>query len=149
MRILPTKNKHRILVDDEDYDRLVLIGGWYVDRRGYAVNDKIVNGKRVITDLHRLLHTPAPGFIVDHQDQNKLNNQKSNLRDATKSLNALNSGMQINNTSGYKGVSWSKQANKWRAYINHMGKQIHLGFFTDPKQAGKAYQKRLVELLNA
>lgn len=149
MKILLTKNKDRVLVDNEDYGRLVAMGGWYVDRRGYAITDKIINGKRTIIDMHRLLHTPAAGFIVDHEDQNKLNNQKSNLRDATKSLNAFNSGMWKNNTSGYKGVSWSKQAKKWRAYINYNGKQLHLGFFDDPKQAGKAYRRKLMELLSA
>ncbi len=148
MKILPTKNKHRILIDDEDYNKLVAIGGWYVDSRGYVITDKRVNGKRVIIDLHRFLHPPAKGFVVDHKDQNKFNNQKSNLRDATKSLNALNSGTPSNNTSGHRGVCWSKQSKKWRAYITYMGKQIHLGHFNDPKQASKAYKAKLIELMS-
>jgi hypothetical protein len=148
MKILPTKNKHRILVDNEDYQKLVDIGGWYVDGRGYAITDKVINGKRTIIDLHRLVHPPKKGFIVDHINQNKLDNRKSNLRDATKSLNALNSGMFGHNRSGYKGVCWSTQAKKWRAYITHNNKQIHLGYFIDIKQADKAYRQKLAELLS-
>lgn len=141
------RNNNFAVVDNEDYDKLMTMGGWYKDRRGYAITDKIINGKRTIIDMHRLLHKPVKGFIVDHIDQNKLNNQKSNLRDATKSINALNSGMWSHNKSGYKGVCWSKQAKKWRTSINIDGKQYHLGYFDDPKKASEAYQNKLSEVL--
>lgn len=42
------------------------------------------------------------------------------------------------NTSGYKGVTWSKQKRKWRAYINIAGKQKHLGFYDDIEEAHQA-----------
>lgn len=135
------------MVDLEDYDTLVAIGGWYVDHRGYAITDKVIDGKRTIIDMHRLLHLPKKGFVVDHINQNKLDNRKSNLRDATKSVNALNSGMWSHNKSGYKGVCWSKQAKKWRATININKQQIHLGFFTTPEEAHKAYQNKLSEVI--
>lgn len=147
MKPILTKKGYTIMVDEEDYDRLVAIGGWNVDTRGYAVTDKVIDGKRTIIDMHRLLHPPAKGFVVDHINQNKLDNRKSNLRDATKSLNALNSGMWGHNKSGYKGVSWSKQAKKWRATINVQKKQIHLGFFDTPEEAHQAYQSKLSEVL--
>lgn len=149
MKRIVMKNNNIVLVDNEDYEKLMGIGGWYKDGRGYAIADKIINGKRTIIDMHRLIHPPKEGFIVDHIDQNKLNNQKSNLRDATKSLNALNSGMWKHNKSGYKGVCWSKQANKWRATINHNGKQIHIGFFGKAKEAATAYINKSRELQNA
>ena len=42
------------------------------------------------------------------------------------------------NTSGITGVSWKKQRNKWKAYINVNRKQIHLGYFTEKDDAVRA-----------
>lgn len=149
MEIITKRTNHVILVDDEDYDMLIAIGGWYIDSRGYAVTDKIIDGRRIVTDMHRLLHPPKHGFIVDHINRNKLDNRKHNLRDATKSINALNSGLWRHNTSGFKGVSWHKHANKWRSTIWLNGKQIHLGFFTAPEEASIAYRSKLSEVLQS
>lgn len=46
--------------------------------------------------------------------------------------------VQSNNTSGYKGVFWSKYHNKWQAYIHLHGKRKHLGYFDDIEDAIKA-----------
>lgn len=43
-----------------------------------------------------------------------------------------------NNKSGIKGVSWSKQANKWSAEICLQGKLHHLGQFKKIEDAAKA-----------
>lgn len=43
-----------------------------------------------------------------------------------------------NNASGHNGVSWSKSANKWRAYIYFKRKQYHLGVFDKMEDAVSA-----------
>ena len=43
------------------------------------------------------------------------------------------------NTSGFVGVCWNKQVNKWQARIKIDGKSTHLGLFIDPKEAFAAY----------
>ena len=43
-----------------------------------------------------------------------------------------------NSSSGYQGVSWIKKDKKWRAYIQHDGKQVLLGRFKNKKDAIKA-----------
>lgn len=101
-----------------------------------------VDGKT--QSLHRIIAERMEFHIsdqIDHIDGNKLNNQRNNLRSATSSQNAINSKKPKNNTSGYKGVSWSKKSKKWRAQICFEGKQIHLGFFDDSKDAANAYDK--------
>lgn len=148
MKVYKTFRNDKVLVDDIDYERILDIGGWYVDGRGYAITDKIIKGKRIIIDMHRFIHPPSKGYIVDHINQNKLDNRRSNLRDATKSLNALNSGMWSHNKSGFKGVSWSKKVKKWRVTLNHMGKQLHLGFYNDVNIASKIYKNKVYEILN-
>lgn len=48
-------------------------------------------------------------------------------------------GIRAHNTSGFKGVFWSKQRNKWTARIMLNYKSKHLGFFNDIVDAARAY----------
>lgn len=72
---------------------------------------------------------------VDHADTNSTNNKWSNLRAATGHQNQRNRGKNSNNKSGYKGVSFMPEKNKWRATC--CGK--HLGLFSSPEAAHEAY----------
>ena len=76
---------------------------------------------------------------VDHIDGNGLNCKKENLREATPNQNMMNSRKRIDNSSGHKGVSWSKSAGKWEAYIRNGGKKLYLGIFEDINEASIAY----------
>jgi hypothetical protein len=49
-----------------------------------------------------------------------------------------------NPSSGYVGVSWSKQAGKWRAHYQKDGVQVHLGNFIDPREAAMIYDHAVV-----
>lgn len=73
--------------------------------------------------------------IVDHADCNPMNNCISNLRAATKAENQRNAGMYAHNTSGSKGVVWSKACKKWMARIKVFGKSKHLGVFESKELA--------------
>lgn len=75
----------------------------------------------------------------DHINQDKLDNRRYNLRPATFSQNGCNQGVQKNNTSGYKGVFWNQ--GKWMTQIKVDGKVIYLGYYDDPKEAARAYNK--------
>lgn len=44
----------------------------------------------------------------------------------------------------WKGVSVN--GNRFRARINHAGKEIHLGYYTDPVEAARAYDEAAVKL---
>lgn len=71
----------------------------------------------------------------DHIDRNALNNRKSNLRPANSIQNAENRKLRKTNKSGITGVFWSKDCNKWEAYICHNYNRIRLGFFVDKEDA--------------
>lgn len=90
--------------------------------------------------LERILGRPLKrNEIAEHENNNPLDNRRENIRVATHSENIRNQKKRIDNTSGYKGVYWHKDANKWQAYITVNQKRIHLGLFDNIEDAAKAY----------
>ena len=92
---------------------------------------------------HRLawlyVHGEFPSLMIDHINQDKKDNRILNLRIANKSQNAQNTLPPRTNTSGYKGVSWNRHVNKWRASIKLNQVSKHLGFFDCKEMAHAAY----------
>lgn len=76
-----------------------------------------------------------PEHEIDHRDKNPLNNAFENLRPATHAQNHQNISLRSDNTSGYRGVAWDKQASKWTAYINVEGRKRHLRYFATKEAA--------------
>ncbi len=68
---------------------------------------------------------------IDHKDQVKHHNWIKNLRKTSHSNNCRNTKLSKANTSGVKGVCWSKRKNKWRTYICVNSKQTHINSFED------------------
>jgi hypothetical protein len=102
---------------------------------------RYVRSKRNIL-LHRVVGRRAGLDLkneVDHQNRDKLDNRRRNLRAATKSQQKGNEAVRKSNKSGFKGVSWAKHAKKWRACIWNHGKRIHIGYFLTKQQAAMAY----------
>lgn len=136
-----------VLIDQQDQE-LVSQFKWHIAADGYVTSDtrKTIDGKRTgsMTLLHRLLlGLPKGEGIVDHINRNPLDNRRSNLRLSSKSENGINRTAQSNSTTGFKGISWSKQKNKWRAYATRKGKQYHLGFYATLEEAVQGYNQRI------
>ena len=86
--------------------------------------------------VHRLvayafIDNPDDKLCVDHKNNDRTNNNISNLRFATTKENSQNRILSSNNTSKVKGVSFNKRANKWRAHIRIDGILIHIGYYDD------------------
>ena len=88
---------------------------------------------------HRLIwlyhHGEFPPAQLDHVNRNRQDNRIENLRLATQAENLQNKSVYENNTSGYSGVSWNKDCNKWQAQITLCRKQKHLGLFATLEEA--------------
>ena len=112
----------------------------YKDKDGY-ISLKI-NGKEY--KAHRLawlyMTGQMPKNMIDHKNTIKTDNWFDNLREATNGQNQQNQiKPKSHNTTGFLGVSLDKTGGKYRAQIAVDGKQKRLGYFTDPKEASKAY----------
>ena len=94
--------------------------------------------------LHRLIFMMHYGYMpdeVDHINGNKLDNRIDNLRAASKSQNLRNRPRNINNTSGYKNVSWNKNHEKWSVTLSYNGKKKYIGYFEDIELADLVAQE--------
>lgn len=133
------------LIDDENYEYLSEFS-WGLHPKGYARRTKYVNGKSVTVLMHREIMGVDAGIFVDHKDGNKLNNRKNNLRIATVSQNNSNRQLLPTSTSGYKGVTYDPNREKWIAQIRNNGKRTFLGRFSTKEDAAKAYDDAAKEL---
>ena len=81
-----------------------------------------------------------PEDEIDHINRDPSDNRMENLRDVQGIANLRNKGFYANNRSGFKGVTWHKSSKKWMAQIKFEGRNLHLGLFKDPEEAGGAYR---------
>jgi hypothetical protein len=117
------------------------------NNRGYwqiGFNGKLYYCHRVIYKFHNKIN--IQDTTIDHWDKDKDNNTIENLRIATSNEQKWNTGIPITNTSGIKGVSWSKQKNKWETHITKNGKSYFLGYFDDKYEAERVVKKKRDEL---
>ena len=145
---MPNKIPQGLLLSPEDF-YLLEICSWFVSVKGYvygcATDEREPSGNKKRSLIHRLVLKNTLGRDletheqVDHINQNKLDNQRSNLRLASNQENHRNKGKNANNQSGFKGVYWAKNAGKWRAQVTVDGRRIHLGYYTSSQDAHKAY----------
>jgi AP2 domain-containing protein/HNH endonuclease len=110
-----------------------------------------IDGKRYFGSRLAVLYMTGewPAGQVDHFDRDFTNDKWGNLRDATITQNQGNRRINKNNTSGFKGVSWSKQHNKWLAVIQRYGKTRHVGLFSSIEEAANAYDMAAKEYFGA
>lgn len=76
--------------------------------------------------------------MIDHRDEDGLNNKWNNLRVATQAQNCANS------RNGLRGIDPFPNG-RWRAKICIDYKQIHLGMFDTKEEAYAAYRRALCE----
>lgn len=142
MKEIPLTQGFVALVDEEDYEAASRFrwcvhshdgGVRYYARRRVRVSEPY---QSVQITLHMWL-TGWP--YTDHINGNGLDNRRSNLRQVTHAQNCANQRRPRSNTSGFKGVSWRKDIQRWAAYIRNNGEASHLGMFDSKEEAARAY----------
>jgi hypothetical protein len=103
-----------------------------------AINKKQYPAAKIAWPHH---YGTWPEAIVDHANTNPLDNGLLNLRLATPPQNGWNTSKHKNNTSGFKGVDFRPERQKWRARIRVGNTRLNLGHFTHLQDAVAAYQQ--------
>lgn len=139
-RAIPTSRGGYIIVDKEDYDKLIGYN-WCLDGYGYAHNRKLGKAHRFI------MQETSPLIEIDHINHQVNDNRKINLRACTHSENLKNQKVSNKPTSSkYKGVSWYKNYQKWASAILCDGVKYRLGYFKTEDGAAEAYNSKALEL---
>ena len=85
------------------------------------------------------------GYVVDHIDGNPLNNRLSNLRICKQSENVRNKAFMSNNTSGFLGVTYRADRDRYDPEIRLNNTRCHLGYCKSVKDA--VYKRYFAEKL--
>lgn len=134
-KILLTKG-YDTFVDDINFQIINRYTWHAVERQHLIYAEGYVHGKVIF--LHNFIMNPPRYYIVDHKDNNGLNNQEVNLRICRFTDNNRNR-RKFGNSSQYKGVYFDRQYNKWKASIKLEGKVVCIGRFDSEIEAAKAY----------
>lgn len=119
------------------------------NKKGYFYVVLCVNSKTKSCAVHSLMaisflnHKPdgTHKTIVDHIDNNSLNNKLENLQLISQRDNCSKDKKE--KSSKYIGVCWDKQMRKWRSNINIDGSLKFLGLFDNELDASNCYQEYL------
>jgi hypothetical protein len=91
--------------------------------------------------LNHILQGSTTYNVVDHINNNKLDNRLENLQIVSNRINT--SKNKQNKTSKYTGVSWRNKSQKWVSYIRDGNKTLFLGEYVNEDDAYNAYCEKL------
>ena len=119
----------------------------YYGGRGITVCEEWINSFEAFYEY--LGDAPSPEHSIDRIDENK-NYYPENVEWGTKQTQSFRRRTPSNNTSGYKGVFFRKDRNKWVAQIKIDGVRKSLGSFDTREKAitaKKAGEERYINTL--
>lgn len=123
------------IIDTEDYEKIKDYK-WFSKEKGvgHVLSSNIYNiSKSTHVRVHNIIMgidvTHKGEYVIDHIDNNPLNNRKCNLRRTSDSQNGMNKRIQSNNSTGVVGVvsKSSDNTSPWIPQIKKDGKMIRLG----------------------
>lgn len=131
------------IIDLEDLERVINFPYTWFAKYNHTNNEYYVTASVYHPELQQtrpiFLHQflmGANGKDVDHENNDTLDNRKSNMRVVEESNNSKNrKSRNRNNKSGYRNVSLIK--GKWVVQLQIDGKNTKLGSFDDVHEAGK------------
>jgi len=129
------------ILDPQDYYRLANFKWFLKDK--YALRSfKLTPEKTQFVAMHREIMNCPEGFLIDHINNNSLDNRRANLRQATRAQNTYNrKKTRVKTSSQFIGASFNKRIGKWTAHISYKNKKIWLGSFKTELEAARAYDE--------
>jgi hypothetical protein len=139
--ITKTGYKGDLIIDDEDWDKIKHFK--LSTNKGYARGYT----KQKTYFIHRIVLNAPKNMQVDHINNNRLDNKKSNLRLVNNKQNNENrKGAYSTSKTGIRGVCWYKSHKKWRAVIMSNYKQVYNKLFDSQEEAVIAVVNKRKEL---
>lgn len=136
MKLVNLTKGYQAIVDDVVFEWINQFK-WHVQETGtctYAAsNFKFLSGKAKVVLMHWLVLFGEKE--IDHINRNGLDNRMENLRACTHSQNIQNKSMDRRNSSGIRGVYFSKRHKIWEAEIYVNNQHIFLGSFPTKEEA--------------
>lgn len=137
-----TRNDNYEFYIDKKYYDLIWQYCWYRHNDGYlrtCIGQK-ENGGNIYKLMHVMImeaegYTCAKDEEVDHINGKPNDNRIENLRIVSHKNNMKNEKLYNNNTSGHKGVYYSKREKKWKASITSDNVVYHLCTFNTKDEA--------------
>ena len=118
---------------------------------GYLLVILCNNSNRETKKIHQLVaicflnhKTCGQQLVVDHINDDKLDNRVENLQVITQRENSHKT--QGKYSSNFKGVSFHKKYKKFSASIYINGKNNHLGYFNTEQEANEIYKLKINQL---
>jgi hypothetical protein len=161
MKLIPLTRGLCAQVDDADFEFLSQ-WKWYAAKswgdKFRAERNLSAKECRALGKNHSVLRMHAAlvpclkqGEIVDHIDGNALNNQRANLRAASKSTNGMNRGVSVKSKSGFKGVHlWKHKNHKrekpWVTQVGLSGVCVHHSYHATAEEAARAYDAAALKI---
>lgn len=147
------------LVDDADFEDVSRFnwhahkgrkGNWYARRAILKIEEPDPKKRRNRISLHRHLLGNVDGEI-DHKNRDGLDNRRTNLRVATRELNAINTGAYATKRgTTYRGVQYchsrSNLTRRWIVRFESKGRKFFLGYHATAEDAAHAYDAKAREL---
>lgn len=133
---------------DFDFIEKVKYHKWRLSSPNHVVTGLPAKGNQI--DLSWLItgitkEQIKAGYVVDHIDCNPLNNRLSNLRICKQSENVRNKHFMSNNATGFIGVTYRKDRNRYDPEIRVVDGRCHLGYCKSFKEA--VYKRYFAERL--
>lgn len=119
------------------------VAGQALSSHGYKTVQLFGKTHKAHQLIYVMFHDAKAGEI-DHINGNRSDNRIENLRVVTRSQNCSNQRIQTRSTSGFKGVTFLKKNQVWRARIKTQQKEIYLGSFANKEDAAHAYNQAAI-----
>lgn len=116
-----------------------------IDAEGYLYVNLGKDRYRIHWLYYNTFIGDSSGYVIDHKDRNKLNNEKSNLRLLTQKLNAYNRVLSykpdITDFSKYQKYINKENTKPYMLRFGEDGKRKTIGYFNTYEEAENKYRE--------
>ena len=146
---------YNVFIDKSDFE-IVSKCQWYIniDRKNQNLKNiprilwtkQFKDGSKKCYEIYQIiLDTKNKNVVVDHKDENRFNNRRSNLRIVDSKINRINQSPRQASSNkfikGRQGYNFDKQTGKYISRISVCGKEVNIGRYKTELEAETIYLK--------